>query len=162
MTHILKILVLLILTSLKCLGQKDTIFKEADHYKTNTFDVAIFPANYIDLIPGKRFTPTRKEIDKAEFILLTDLKKLNKDLINQSSNTIIHKNLTKYKRQYFGYIDKKGDRILLINCFWSRDNDDYNWLQSRVVIFDGGSYYWNVKLNLTKEKLFDLDINGEA
>jgi hypothetical protein len=114
-------LILLILTSLYCFGQTGPIFKEVDHYKSHKFDVAIFPASYIDLIPGKRFTPTRQEIDLAESILLIDLKTLNKDLFNQSSTPVIHKKLNKYKRQYFGYIDNNGDSILLINCFWFRN-----------------------------------------
>ena len=52
--------------------------------------------------------------DKAEIILAKDLKSLNKQFGNQSSTPIIDKNLHKYKRQYFGYIDKNGNRILLI------------------------------------------------
>jgi len=142
-------------------GQLDSIFIEADHYETNKFDVAIFPKNYIDFVSGKRFTPTKQEIDKAENAIRINLKGLNSKSINQYSTPIIHKNLGKYKRQYFGYIDKNGDRILLINCFWS-NKKEFNdvWLKSRVVVLDGGSYYWNIKFNLDREELFDLDING--
>ena len=163
MTRTLKILTLILLTAMNILGQADTTFKKADHYKSNKFDVAIFPANYVDLIPGERFTPTRQEIEKAEIALNNNLRVLNKQLVNQSSTPIIHKNLQKYKRQYFGYIDKNGNRILLINCFWSKDKDDTNgWLTGRVQVLDGGSYYWNVKFNLDKNELFDLDVNGYA
>ena len=163
MTRTLTILTLILLTTFKGFGQTDTTFKKADHYKTKEFDVAIFPVNYLDLIPGQRFTPTRQEIDKAEIALNNNLKILNKQLVNQSSTPIIHKNLHKYKRQYFGYIDKNGNRILLINCFWSKDKDDTDrWLTGRIMVLDGGSYYWNVKFNLDKNELFDLDINGYA
>jgi hypothetical protein len=163
MNRLLTILSLILLIPLRNFGQTDTALTKVDHYKTNNFDVAIFPAKYNDLIPGQRFTPTRLEIDVAEFILLTDLKTLNKPLINQSSSPIIHKNLNKYKRQYFGYIDKNGDRILLINCFWSDDKYvDNNWLNSRIYVLDGGSYFWSVKFNLNSGRLFDLDINGYA
>ncbi|MBN2894135.1 MAG: hypothetical protein JXL97_19850 [Bacteroidales bacterium] len=163
MTRKLIVLAVLALTISLCFGQTDGTFKIADHYKTKEFDAAIFPADYIDLIPGQRFTPTRQEIDKAEIALQNDLKTLNKELENQSSTPIIHKNLHKYKRQYFGYIDKNGDKILLINGFWSNDKKDDNvWLSGRIEVFDGGSYYWNVKFNLNKNVLFDLDINGYA
>jgi len=163
MTRTIVILTLTLLTSSKSFAQTDTTFKKADHYKTKEFDVAIFPANYLDLIPGQRFTPTRQEIDKAEKVLHNNLKTLNSQLVNQSSTPIIHKNLHKYKRQYFGYIDKNGDRILIINCFWSHDKDDTDrWLKDRIIAHDGGSYYWNIKLNLDKNELFDLDINGYA
>ena len=163
MTRALTILTFLLLTTCKVFGQIDTTFKKADHYKTKQYDVAIFPSNYYDLIPGQRFTPTKQEVDQAEISLATNLKTLNSPLVNQSSTPIIHKNLHKYKRQYFGYIDKNGDRILLINCFWSEDKDYIDsWLTGRIMVLDGGSYYWNVKFNLDKRKLFDLDVNGYA
>ncbi|WP_316787004.1 hypothetical protein [Pedobacter frigiditerrae] len=163
MTRIITILTFLLLTTCEVFGQTDTTFKKADHYKTKRFDVAIFPSNYLDLIPGQRFTPTRQEINQAEISLATDLKTLNNQLVNQFSTPIIHKKLHKYKRQYFGYIDKNGDRILLINCFWAKDKYDTDrWLTSRILVLDGGSYYWNVKFNLDKKQLLDLDINGYA
>ena len=90
-----------------------------------------------------------------------DLKEVNKDLINQSSTPIIHRKLKKYKRQYFGYIDGNGDRILLINCFWSKNRSDSEiWLRNRIIVNDGGSYYWNIKFNLDKNALFELVVNG--
>ena len=136
---------------------------KAEHYKTQKFDVAIFPANYIDLIasPENSFTPTKTEIDRAELYLRSHLKEANNDLINQSSTPIIHRKLKKYKRQYFGYIDKNGDRILLINCFWSKNKSDSEiWLRNRIIVNDGGSYYWNIKFNLDKNALFELVVNG--
>jgi hypothetical protein len=163
MTRTITILTLLLLTTCRVFGQIDTTFKKADHYKTKRFEVAIFPSNYFDLIGGQRFTPTKQEIDKAEFALQTELKTLNKNLINQTSTPIIHKKLKKYKRQYFGYIDQNGDRILLINCFWSKYIDfSERWLKERVVVFDGGSYYWSIKFNLDKNELFGLNVNGYA
>ncbi len=136
---------------------------KAEHYKTQNFDVAIFPAYYIDLIgsPENSFTPTKTEIDRAELYLRSHLKEVNKDLINQSSTPIIHRKLKKYKRQYFGYIDGNGDRILLINCFWSKNRSDSEiWLRNRIIVNDGGSYYWNIKFNLDKNALFELVVNG--
>lgn len=163
MTRILTILTLILLTTYNCFGQTDTTFKKADHFKTAKFDVAIFPANYLDLISGQRFTPTRQEVEKVEIALNDNLKVLNKLLVNQSSTPIIHKKLHKYKRQYFGYIDKNGNRILLINSFWSKDKEDTDrWLKERIMVLDGGSFYWNVKFNLDKNELFDLVINGYA
>lgn len=157
------ILTLTMLLALNCFGQAGTTFAKADHYKSSKFDVAIFPANYYDLIPGQHFRPTKQEIDRAEIALSKQLKALNKQLVNQSSTPIIHKNLRKYKRQYFGYIDRKGDKILFINCFWAKDkNLTDGWLTDRIMVFDGGSYYWNVKFNLDKGVLFDLIVNGYA
>jgi hypothetical protein len=159
----LTLLLMLFLLVKICFGQTDTVLFKVDHYKTKKFDVAIFHAYYYDLISGQRFTPTKSEIDKAENVLRSKLKGLNSQLINQSSSPIIHRKLNKYKRQYFGYIDKNGHRILLINCFWAKDKDFKEiWLKARVIVLDGGSYYWNVKYNLDTGELFELDINGYA
>ncbi len=155
------LLSVLLLTIFHGLGQANSNHIEAEHYKTKKFDVAIFPANYIDMIPGKRFTPTKQDIDKSEFALIRDLEKLNRQKQNQTSTPLIHKNLRRYKRQYFGYIDKDGQRILLINCFWDKDAEN-SWLKDRVQVFDGGSYYWDIKYCIDKDKLFDLSINGYA
>jgi hypothetical protein len=164
MTRTLTILTIILLTAFNVFGQTCTTFKKADHYKTKKFDVAIFSANYFGFfIPGQRFTPTRQEIDQAEKSLANHLKTLNNPLVNQSSTPIIHNNLNNYKRQYFGYIDKDGNRILLINCFWAKDKDDTgHWLRDRIMTHDGGSYYWKVKFNLDKNELFDLYVNGYA
>lgn len=164
MTRKFTFVILLLLTIFTCFGQQNLLFGKVDHYKTTKFDGAIFPADYLDLIPGERFTPTREEVDKAETALANNIKKLNKNLINHTETPFIHKKLHKYKRQYFGYTDNDGNRILLINCFWSKDksnnNHNLSWLKERVLVFDGGSYYWNIRFNLDKNQLFDLDING--
>jgi len=150
-TRTLTILTIILLTTFNCFGQVNTTFKKAERYKTNKFDEAIFPVNYFDILTGQRFSPIRQDIDKAEILLTNNLRNINKQLANQFSIPIIHNNLHKYKRQYFGYIDKNGDKILLISCFWAKDKDDNNrWLTNRVMALDGGSYYWNVKFNLKK------------
>jgi hypothetical protein len=164
MRHLTTIIVLILWTLANCFGQTETNVVTVDHYKTKKFDVAIFPANYIDIIPGKRFTPTRQEVEKAEISLRENLKRLNHPLVNQTPNTIIHEKLDKYKRQYFGYVDDSGQKILLINCLWEHHQNQMSqgWLTERIYVLDGGSYYWQVKFNLDKNELFDLCINGHA
>ncbi len=140
--------------------------KTAEQLKIEGSNVAVFPEDEGDLwFADSRFTPTREEVEKAETALRENLETLNKDLINQDgskNNPIIHKNLKKYNRQYFGYIDENGDRILLINGLWNKIEPISSWLNEWIVVFDGGSYYWNIKFNLTTGKLFDLSVNGNA
>ena len=144
-------------------GQNDTVSPIADRYKTKKFDVAIFPASYLAFVSQPRFTPTRQEIDDAENALRINLKVLNKGRINQSSTPVIHRKLRKYKRQYFGYVTQNGQRILLINFFWSKNIDFKDrWLKEAINFHDGGSYYWQVQFNLDEAALFDLNINGYA
>lgn len=139
-------------------GNSQTIAK---HYQTKDFDVAIFPKEYKLIGFEKRFTPTKEEVFLAEEALHNQLKKINKNLLNQSHSPVIHKNLKKYKRQYFGVYDENGNKILLINCFWEERPNEY-WLQSEVQVEDGGSYYWQIKFSVEENQLFDLHINGYA
>jgi hypothetical protein len=82
--------------------------------------------------------------------------------MNQSSSPIIHKNLKKYKRQYFGYINEKGEKILYINSLWKKNEKETKWLQQIIMVSDGGSHYWNIEYNLETEELENLKVNGYA
>lgn len=136
----------------------------AEHFKTKQFEVAIFPESSNELMQQNRFTPTKEEIIKAENALKLKLKYINNPLINQSSSTIIHKNLKKYKRQYFGYINEKDEKILYINSLWSKSIKEHNWhwLNEIIWISDGGSHYWNIEYNLETDELENLKVNGYA
>lgn len=133
------------------------------HYKTSRFDGVVFTENYISFYQGQKFTPENEDIDRVENALRNDLETVNSQRINQTGrNPIIHQNLSKYRRQYFGYVDQNGDRIIHVNCFWKEKGRFDNWLDERVTVLDGGSHYWSVKFNLTTGKLFDLQVNGSA
>lgn len=136
----------------------------AEHFKTRQFEVAIFPESSNDLMQQNRFTPTKEEVFKAENALKLKLKYINNPLINQSSSTIIHKNLKKYKRQYFGYINDKGEKILYINSLWSKSIKEHHWhwLNEIIMVSDGGSHYWNIEFNLETDELINLSVNGPA
>jgi hypothetical protein len=139
-----------------CIGQTDSSMTVAENYKTKHFNVAIFPASYIEfpLITNNRFTPTHSEIDKAEKSLRSKIKTISKDY------PVIYKKLKKYLRQYVGYIDNNGNRVLVINCFLS--NDDYlnDWLKNYFMILDGGSSVWEIKYNIKTDTFFEFGVNG--
>jgi hypothetical protein len=159
------ILIYLFSLSILCIGQTEENIIKAEHYKTRTFNVAIFPAEHRELLgSGVPFTPTREDIVKAELALKERLKEINYALTNQSSTPVIHENLKKYSRQYFGYINESGQRILLLNSFWTSRLADYqnSWLHGIIMVFDGGSYFWNIKYNLDTDELFELMVNGYA
>ena len=119
-----------------------------------------------------KFSPTLEDISLAENILKSNIKTTNTDRLNQGQGCpVIHKNLNKYRRQYVGYIDTNGDKVIHVNFEWNRysifDNirgfyksESDSWKKEWNVVFDGCSYYWEVKINLDNEKLFDLSLNG--
>jgi len=147
-----------ILTSAVLFAQmKDST--SAWHYKTETYDCAIFPMGYIaDNVIGKRFTPGFPDIDKAEHALLEQML-LQRDTTKKLPD--MYRHIKKYKRQYFGYTNKDGHKILLINMFWDDDKYIKNWLKQMIMVQGGGSSYWNVKYDLDTNKLYDLQINND-
>jgi hypothetical protein len=69
----------------------------AEHFKTKQFEVAIFPESSDEIMPGKRFTPTKEEIINAENALKSKLKEVNRNFENQYNSPIIHRNLKNTK-----------------------------------------------------------------
>lgn len=119
-----------------------------------------FPIPIPDL--NSRFTPAKYEIIEAEKIIRNYISNENKILINQGHGfPIIHKKLYKYKRQYFGYINREGEKVIWVNCIYGKK---YRNVIDKELIFvlDGGSYFWQIKVNLSKKKLFDLIINSNS
>ena len=116
----------------------------------------------------KRFSPTLNDIEKAEKILEGKIEAQNSPLVNQGFECpIIHRNLNNYRRQYFGYIEENGDKIIYITLNWDRLKDHHkgeseSWKKEKEMVLDGCSYYWEIKTNLTGEFLFDLSINGSS
>ena len=134
----------------------------AEHFKTRQFEVAIFPESSDEIMPGKRYTPTKEDIIKAENALKSKLKEANRNLENQYNSPIIHRNLKKYKRQYFGFINDKGEKILYINSLWKKNEEETKWLQQIIMVSDGGSHYWNIEYNIETDELINLSVNGSA
>lgn len=154
----MKYIIILFLTSFYYVKAQNV----AEHFKTKQFEVAIFPESSYEIMPGKRFTPTKEEIFEAEKALKSKLKEANRNLENQYNSPIIHRNLKKYKRQYFGFINDKGEKILYINSLWKKNEEETKWLQQIIMVSDGGSHYWNIEFNLETDELINLSVNGSA
>lgn len=143
--------------------------------KKGRVTAVIFKENatcFLCLQDKNRFTPTIEEIEKAEFILKNKLKTHNQTRLNQVSDCpIIHKNLKSYRRQYFGYIDNNGNKIIYLTFNWDRytlfdrlrgyhKNESENWKKEIEMDLGGCSYHWEIKINLDTEEIFELEING--
>ena len=67
--------------------------------------------------------------------------------------------LKNYKRQYIVATNLKGEKEIWINCFC---NTNLNWKKDLVVVKDGGNCYFNLIINLTTGKYYNLSVNGDA
>jgi len=68
--------------------------------------------------------------------------------------------LDNYNRQYVPVINDKGEKEVWINCFC--ETWDSDWKNEIIEVDDGGNCFFNLKINLTKEKYYDLMVNGVA
>lgn len=117
--------------------------------------------NFITGIEG-RFTPSQQEIECVEKLIFTLMPKEKIAMVNFGKKCPkIVKNLKNYNRQYVGYIDSNGNKIIWINFIWKKDCPD-NWERDIILNTDGCSYFWRAKINLKENKLFDFYVNGNA
>ncbi|SHH88260.1 hypothetical protein [Flavobacterium defluvii] len=71
--------------------------------------------------------------------------------------------------QYLCYINDDGDKIVYINSFcdiptiYKNGKEELlDWQNEMIDIADGGSCYWNMKINISTQSYFELMINSES
>lgn len=112
---------------------------------------------------AKRYTPSKEDVIQLEKLIKSDLKEVNTSLNNQGGdNPIIHRCLKKYLRQYVGFINNNGEKIVWVNFIWENNTSKAKMSKDIIDVMDGASYYWNIKVNLSKNQLFDLSVNGTS
>lgn len=130
----------------------------------NNYHGYAFPADWdVDVtVEGQdgRYTPDDADIAKAEHLIQKRIAYLNRNHENQEGMTpLIDENMNKYERQYVGFTDMNGFRIIWVNFIW--DASLQGKLGRDVVRTEGGSsHYWSVKVNLDTEKVYGLEVNA--
>lgn len=143
------------------ISNNDPIFIKGKNYKGYVFPKE-YSNKYYPFNNIISYTPTKDDIILAESILFDNIKNINKEKNSQSKNCpVIHKNLCKYNRQYFGQINKNGAKVIFINMIHKNKTPSY-WSKEMVIVMDGCSYYWNVKINIENKTVYDLEINTQS
>ena len=161
------LLTILLFTSVTTLGQvTKKISEQTTFVNAGQFKGVIFSADYelpiFDHADKSRFTPTIDEVMKFEKELMGRIKEINKNRPNQGGHygPIIDKRLSKYSRQYAGFINDRGERIIHVGLNWRRHDEE--WKTDFILVFDGGSYHWTIRYNLDKDDFFHFGVNGIA
>jgi hypothetical protein len=69
--------------------------------------------------------------------------------------------LPKYKKQYLAIINSKKEKEIWVNCFRPSHDADFNYWRKKIVrVNDGGNYFFNVIINLTRNKYYQFRENG--
>lgn len=132
------------------------------YIKASNFEGVIFSKDFDSrFLIGEKFTkfsPVQEEVLLAEEILDKGLDTIAN---SRGKNRFIHKNIATYCRQYFGYINEDGDKIIYLNAFSKPSNEpiDEKWLRQLNFALDGGPAYWQIRINVTKQILFDFRVN---
>jgi hypothetical protein len=107
-----------------------------------------------------RFTPTDEEIADAEALIQKRIAYVNRDHYNQGGMCpIIDEHMRKYRRQYVGFTNDRGDHIIWANFLWD-DNLTDEKLASDVLLTKGGcGRFWRLKCNLATRKVYGLEVN---
>ncbi|QEH40888.1 hypothetical protein [Chitinophaga sp. XS-30] len=135
------------------------------HIQQPAFEGYIYPRAFkaAALYPG-RFTPGEADIILVEKVLSRQLKILNESSFTATWHPAkVHEELPGYVRQYVGYIDDRGEKIIWINCTYEPDiRQRPRYGDGIIKMRDGGSAYWNARVNLSTGKLFNLYINDDV
>lgn len=143
-------------TNLQCRVNKFSI-------STNTTKIVFFSSNKTreDKFRNSQASILSKtEIDLVEKILNTCVNQFNR----QESKFLKLKGpvikISGYSRQYVVALTKNGDKQVWVNCFCNEQDD--KWRKQIVFVFDGGPYYFNLKINVTTRKWYELIVNGQG
>jgi len=128
---------------------KYAIFKLEDD--PSTFDKNCKPASL-----------SNEEMNQIENIIDKEIAKINKEF-KKSQHTKFNYvgNPKKYYKQIIAAINAKGEKVVWVNCLCTVSNEP-DWKTRLIGMLDGGSCYFNCKINLKTNKLYDLMVNGVA
>ena len=136
--------------------------KASDHstyIKGNNFEGVIFDKSY-KFSKYKGFTPTTKQIKVFESEIIGELKGIRDnehDAYKMRSITAILKQLSQYRRQYFGYVNEKGYKVIEAHFLFNKDLSK-SWTTSKIVINGGGMKYWQLK-SFGIDTLYEFNVN---
>lgn len=109
-----------------------------------------------------KYMPNDKVVEDFESELRNEVIVMTDSLVDQGKGCPdIKRKLQKYCRQYFGFTNSVGERVLYVNFVWSKSGDhimkkiDNEW----IGVYGGCARYWNIKYNVSNNKFYDLRVN---
>jgi hypothetical protein len=141
-------------------SQKKTQNPYVSRYAINSADtsmIAILKFHQYDTDLFKNAKPT--DLNKADIKSVDSLAKLAVLKYNRTSKYPIERKLSRYYKQLIAVVNKKGEKLVWLNCMCNVD-DGLKWRKGRVIVSDGGTCFFQLKVNLTKKETYDFYVNG--
>jgi len=103
---------------------------------------------------NKMWIPDKQQTEVALIKVFIFLKKNS-----NSEIAMIIKNKNKYGVQFIGKI-KNNKKYIFCNFFPYKEDVKNIWKTTRILVFGGGFWYWNIEYNIEDDKCESLWING--
>lgn len=151
---ILALVLYIIISLTACADKPKATYPDAlrKDQQVDTALIAVIPYTG-EWLPGKNNKPATLTMDEMK-----QIESLLKSCARNSK--VIDLKRGNYKRQYVAVTNDEGEKIVWINCFCQTDGE--NWKTSIIMVHDGGSCYFHLKVNLTKGVYYDFWMNGYA
>ena len=125
--------------------------RENKRYKIGDSEYVILKFNSFEKYPIFE-NATATKLNKEDIIRAEEIIK-DKISYNLSQN--------KYKRQYVAAINDKGEKLIWVIFFYSEDASS-NWKSAIFGAYDGGNYFFQIKVNLKRNTHYDYRENTES
>jgi len=113
-----------------------------------------------------RFAPTQMQVTYIEYALRTLPLQYVPTLLGQAIKprypALIHQNLSRYKRQYFGFYNVQRHDCLYVHFFAEPLGYTPRWLREAIQVQDGGAGFWSIKYDWTTRQFYDFEHNSEG
>lgn len=128
-----------------------------------TFATIKFDATDMPYIFDKNALPatlTPQDLEQIDSILLVCVANYNKTIRQDLQFMKIDLVGRLYKKQLVAVVNGRGDKEVWVNCFC--DYFSSPWKTELLIVSDGGSCFFNFKINLKSLKYYDFSVNGLA
>lgn len=110
----------------------------------------------------KEATLIQSELQTVDSILKACVTDYNKSLDKERKRYSINMHKRKYVKQLVVVTNQNGEKEVWVNCLCYTGGHIGNLWRTRIIsVDDGGSCFFNFKINLATKKHYDLIVNGE-
>ncbi|CAN5170800.1 hypothetical protein BH09BAC6_BH09BAC6_28530 [soil metagenome] len=138
-------------------------------YRSVTADTSRYAIIKLDSIADFIFDKSYKPatLSDADIVLIEKLVAKKVSEVNDEVRGTGHfksgyiRNPEKFYKQFIAVINSKGEKEVWVNCCCTLYNRK-DWKTKIFLVMDGGSCFFNLKINLSTNTVYDLMINGSG
>src|SRR3569623_2361249 len=108
-----------------------------DTSDTTKFCILPLDTSYIEFKNLKETVLSDQDVKLTEKMLIKCVENNNNQ--DTSKHILRYIDLSNYKRQYMPFLNKRGEKLVWVNCFCISDMNFPDWKKEIVIVDDGGS-----------------------